>query len=432
MLEKKQIQNLIKNGFDIESISFEFEIPIEYVKICKQELESNKHTNIKIEIIRERYKKLFLEGDEIEIKQQPQVSQQDNELIEKVIMAIETKVQESVGLEQNEKKKIVRVILNELEKIKDCQLTIEQAEELIYLLNSEEPRGIGRGIEGRLNIYFDSVKLKLYRKLAKSIDIIQAQTDNIEELRLLSKKITYVMTQKDQITIGSVKDRINNKILTLTQKQAIDKIRNDIPESIDNIVLDIAQGRLDFESANLIIDKEAKKKTIGRPKTMFALTEEQCRRQILIQIRTIIAEKSSKYHIENPKITIEQLQKLCCIELEQAVRAVVENLIFSKDFERAKQVCNEFDSNDNKKMDYINTIQRLRKDIKNAEIGELVLKLIEMQSTPEEENACFELIEKGLRFGKTKMESISLGKSKNGLRDITLADVWNEEKQNCR
>lgn len=47
-------------------------------------------------------------------------------------------------------------------------------------------------------------------------------------------------------------------------------------------------------------------------------------------------EQPEKYHIENPKVTIKQMQELCGGDLEQSIRTVVNNLICSKDFEGAK------------------------------------------------------------------------------------------------
>ena len=40
MLGENEIKKLIEKGFDIGLISFEFDIPIEYVKKCKNELEN--------------------------------------------------------------------------------------------------------------------------------------------------------------------------------------------------------------------------------------------------------------------------------------------------------------------------------------------------------------------------------------------------------
>ena len=52
-----------------------------------------------------------------------------------------------------------------------------------------------------------------------------------------------------------------------------------------------------------------------------------------------------------------------------------------------------------------------------------------MSGTYEEEKSYFELIEKGLKMGNVKLGAVSLGKSQDGLRTITLADIWTDENQ---
>ena len=138
-------------------------------------------------------------------------------------------------------------------------------------------------------------------------------------------------------------------------------------------------------------------------------------------------EKPEKYHIKNPEKTIMQMQELCGGELEQSIRTVVNNLTSIKDFERAKKVCDSF-SNKDKESPLSKNIRTLRKSIRNEEIRDIVLKVINMNEM-EEERAYLELIEKGIKMGNVKLEEISLGKSQDGLRTITLADIWTDEKQ---
>lgn len=85
----EQIKKLIKKGFDPELISFELDIPIEKVKQCELELEletskklnlsknysdreknksKNKQARSEMELMRERYKKLFFQGNQIEVE----------------------------------------------------------------------------------------------------------------------------------------------------------------------------------------------------------------------------------------------------------------------------------------------------------------------------------------------------------------------------
>lgn len=139
-------------------------------------------------------------------------------------------------------------------------------------------------------------------------------------------------------------------------------------------------------------------------------------------------EKSEQYHIENPETTVMQIQELCGGELEQAIRTVVKNLTGIKDFERAKKICDKF-SGEDKESQIATYMRRLKKEIRNDEISDIVLKGINMNGTEEEDRAYFELIEKGLKMGNVKLNVVSLGKSQDGLRSITLADIWTDENQ---
>ena len=74
-------------------------------------------------------------------------------------------------------------------------------------------------------------------------------------------------------------------------------------------------------------------------------------------------------------------------------------------------------------------IRKLRKQIRNEEISDIVLKGLNMNGTEREERTYFELIEKGIKMGNIKLGAVSLGKSQDGLRNITLADIWVDENQ---
>lgn len=295
-------------------------------------------------------------------------------------------------------------------------------------MQSEELEKLKLSTTDKIDFYMNRNRRIIIRKLAEAIDIAQTQTEELEELKILERKLTTKMQQNNQVFVSAVKIKIRSKISKINQQKTIDRIINDIPEDIESIIKDIANGTLNIQTANEIIDKEAKKRVEEKHKTIFTLTEEQEKKQILIQIRTVLMEKSKQYHIENPETTVFQIQELCDGELEQAIRTVVKNLTSIKDFERAKEVCNKFSSKD-KGSPLSMYIRRLRNEIRNDEISDIVLKGINMNGTEEEENLYFELIEKGLKMGNVKLSEVSLGRSQDGLRSITLADIWSDENQ---
>ena len=441
----EEIKKLIKNGFDLELLSFELDIPIEEIRQYKLELETsnksnsvktysardiidskNKQAHLKMEQMREKYKKLSLKSNKSEVKISKELQKQDIELINSVIAEIEKIVNEMKGLSKKEKRKKVNYILLELKKIKDYPLTIEQAEELNSSIQSEELEKLNLNMTDKIDSYINRIKKAITRKLLEAIDIAQIQTENLDELETLYKKLTTKLQQNSPIYVDSLKSKIKNKIYRIKQQEASDRIKNDVPTEIESIIADIANGTLDIKLANEIIDEEAKKRLENKPKNKFSLTEEQEKRQILIQINSILMEKPEQYHIKNPKITIMQIQELCGWELEQAIRTVVNNLTCIKDFKTAKEVCDSFSNgyNDSQFSKYMVT---MKKGIKNAEIGDIVLRGLNMNGTEEDDRAYFDLIEKGIKMGNVKLGAVFLGKSQDGLRNIYLSDIWETE-----
>lgn len=442
--EVKEIKNLIKKGFDLELISFELDIPIEKVRQYKLELESmikndlvkhsakeiieskNKQAHLKFEQMREKYEELFFEDGKVETKKTQKITNRDDKLINLIISQIEEIENEMKQLPKNDRRN-ANLILTQLKKIEGYQLTINQAEKLNFLIQSEVLEGLNLNPTDKINYYLKINKKTIVRKLIEAIDISQAETQDIEELKKLEKKITARIQQSNPVITGAMRTKIKNKILRINQQKAIDKIRNDVPENIELIIKDLAKGTLDVQAANEILEDEAKKRVEGKTKTRFTLTEEQEKRQSLIQIKKILMENPEQYHIEKPEVTIMQIEELCNGGLEQAIRTVVKNLTGIKDFERAKEVCDKFSSR-NDENQIATYIMKLKKEIKNDEIGEMVLKGINMNGTYEEERAYLELIEKGLKLGRVKLEAVSLGKSQDGLKNITLADIWIDEE----
>ena len=440
--ELEEVKKLIRNGFDLELISFELDIPIEKIKQYKIELETtkksqstkkprtrekmnsrNKQANSKMQKMREKYNKLYFTSNRIETEKQKKLPRQNVELINSIIEYIKERIENIKGLSKQESVREVNKILTILKQIEDYQLTIEQAEKIYFLLQTVE---LNSNKIDKNNLYIDECKRIVIKKLVEAIDIAQAQTEEVEELKDLERRLTMEMQKNNQIVVGAVRSRIENKITKIIQQKTIERIRNNIPENIEFIIGELANGTLDFQIANEIIDKESKKRVERQPKTRFRLTEEQEKRQILIQIRRGLMENAEQYNIVNPEKTIIQIQTLCEGNLEQAILAVVKNLTNIKDFERAKKVCNKFSKEDSETS--VSTyIRMLKKQIRNEEISDIVLKGLNMQGTEKEEETYFELIEKGIKMGNINLKAVSLGKSQDGLRNITLADIWGDE-----
>ncbi len=480
---KEKIKKIIKYGFDLKLISFELDIPIEYLEKIKRELENEetkkktskysgkKEKFSKIEQMRRKYNALTGNKDKSKSKtcstkknnenkstvistkndsqnksmtmstknnkaetkrknpnDEEQSLKQQNELIEEAIRKLEEIIQTIPTLPKDEKNVKLIEILTELKKIETFNLNVEQAEKVYYLINIPELHALDRRYYRKIDYVFSIQRKINLNKLLENIQIAQAQTDDIEELKMLQKRITPQILQKNQLVASKLNSEITNKIYRIQKEKLVQEFKNNISENIIEIVKDLANGTVDIEKANLIIDAEAKKRVKNRHQNKFTLTEEQEKKQILVRIRQEITGNASKYKIINPSETISQMQNLCGGGIELAIKAVVENFIQRKEFETAENICNTYlMQRENPQLRKF--VIQLRKKVKYAEIGDLVLKVINTDMGKDEEDKLYEQIKIGVQTANLKLNEISIGKSKDGLRTIYLSDIWDETEQ---
>lgn len=442
MINKETIEMLLEKGFDPELISFELDIPIEELNRIKSEMErkdkssllnsgsrktDNKNQSIysKMEPIRQKYKEIFEKSNKPHIREQKGLSEEETELINSTITKIEELIEEMKLLSGKERRQKAKILLTEIRKIEDYQLTIEQSEKLYSLLQSGELRQLSSDVVDNIDSNIENKRRMAIRSLIKAIDIAQSQSEDIDELESLNKKLISKMRTYNKFAIETVRRKIENKISEIKSKKVIKENKDDIPQDIEHIIKELANGTLDTNEANEIIDKEAKRRVDSRTRNKFSLTEEQTRKQILTQIRNNLKRKSQQYDIQDAEKTIMQLKNLCGESAEESpIETVVESLINAKRYEKAKEVCEHFYKEDENIL-----FSRLKKQIRNHEFGDSILQKINTNRTIEEENVAFEQIERLLNISNVRLGSIPLGKSKDGLRDITLADIWIDEKK---
>lgn len=290
------------------------------------------------------------------------------------------------------------------------------------LLQEKELDSVNVSIEDRTDTVIRRARSSSMQKFISAIDEASTKINDIEELRRLSRKITLEMTRKNQILAGSSKTRIETKISKMIQDNYRNKMRNEVSPNIKTIIEQLATDTLDVIQAQNVIDEEAKAKVQNREPSKLGLSEEQERKQILVQIGTVLSEKYNEYEIINPKAAVMKLKDLCGIETDSALRIVVLNLIGHKDFKMASSVCDEFDTKGLKQK--TDMVERLRKQIKYAEISDFVLRGLQTPGNEEDEEMFFSTIERGMRSSNIKFKDVSLGKTQDGLRTITLADIW--------
>ncbi len=441
-INTKQIRELIEYGFDLELIAFELKVPMEEIRKYKEEIEERNRSigeEQKIERVlpddynrikqmRLKYNKLFFRGHPTE-KEMPtrKLSEKEHKIIDKIIIFTEKKCEEiKKCMSLNEKRDKADEVLSILKKIKGYPLSIEQSKKLYQLISGEELKGLKRNYGDTIDSDIENIKKMCMNCLVREVTAKIDEMETIEELKDLDKIITPEMKKKYYMIIGGAQNRISQKIARIQEKQAVDRINN-ISPSIIAIIENLANGEIDIEKSKHMIDQEVKEKIEKNPKSKFAVTEEQQRNLIKIQIRKALIDRANEFPIKEPQTTIYQLEQLCGGNIEVYINTVVENFLNRKEFEGAINICNQFlpKGNDMKVMQYARDLKR---KVRIAQFSDFALAGIRMKLPFEEQSSFLQLLEYGLKKENIEPEEIFLGKSKDGVKRITLEDVWPEEK----
>lgn len=430
------ISKLVDKGYDINLVSFEFDIPvqriIDYRRMIQVEqlkdrspIESRES---KMQIIRNKYYSLLSTrlGNNKTTKKK---FTEENKQVNSSIAKIEECIKKIHDAELKEKRRIAVIILSELKKIREYNLTISQAESLLKLLNSNELSTIPvLDCNDRIHYCINSERNRIIQKYIVAIDYDQSTTNDLDELKRLEKKLmSDILTRNGcKLSANALRSQITAKIERIKKQMVISNISNNVSKSISQIISSLADGSVDIDLAIRTIEEEARSRVESKPKTQFSLTIKQEKGQISHQIRKILVEKAESYQINNPDLFIKQLMQICEIDGENALSVLIRNLICRKEYNRAREICNRISVKDENGNIRTN-LKNLKKEIIIAELSDTFVKGMNLSRTFEEENSFFDFIKEALRKANISPRAIILSKSDDGMRTITLADVWPEE-----
>lgn len=422
---KEKIKKIIKRGYNLKLISAELKIPIEELEMYKNEIEkenqdktttniiTRKNTRIvrdstpynehsRMLMLKDKYYKLYNKGSKNNfIAEKRKLTEQENDKLEKLFEKIKEELPEVTKVEIgiNKRKKYAKKFSIQLEENTDILPYFDKIEE-IYLLFEQKTR----------------------RAFAKAVYEEAQSIDDIEMLKQFLNKIKNIKSKG--IAIESYEREIKTKLDKLIEEQKQKDRRNNETDEIKMIAQQLADGKVNMEETNRIIDAEAKRRYENSPKNKFSLTEEKQRKQILVQLGKMLSTQGEKYKIVNPEATLELLQTLCEAKLEPALASVNDNLLSCYRFEEAKQLCKKYYGQNPSNL----SIKLQKNKVKNAELSYLILRGIREINSLTEEKELYELLKNGLEMGNVKPESIDLGTNQDGSMKITLADILDEDK----
>ena len=103
-------------------------------------------------------------------------------------------------------------------------------------------------------------------------------------------------------------------------------------------------------------------------------------------------------------------------------------MISTNRIEEAKSFFDDIYRSENN-IDIKRNINGLLKKIRSAEIGDLVVRAIKARSTEKDDAQFYREIKKGIEQKSLSLETIELGRSRDGLKKISLSDVWPEKRE---
>ena len=437
---KEKIKKIIKRGYNLKLISAELKIPIEELEMYKNEIEkenqektttniiTRKNTRIvrdstpynehsRMLMLKDKYYKLYNKGSKNNfIAEKRKLTEQENDKLEKLFEKIKEELPEVTKVEIgiNKRKKYAKKFSIQLEENTDILPYFDKIEEIYLLFEQKNLNNLDKMILKTRSI--------TRRAFAKAVYEEAQSIDDIEMLKQFLNKIKNIKSKG--IAIESYEREIKTKLDKLIEEQKQKDRRNNETDEIKMIAQQLADGKVNMEETNRIIDSEAKRRYENSPKNKFSLTEEKQRKQILVQLGKMLSTQGEKYKIVNPEATLELLQTLCEAKLEPALASVNDNLLSCYRFEEAKQLCKKYYGQNPSNL----SIKLQKNKVKNAELSYLILRGIREINSLTEEKELYELLKNGLEMGNVKPESIDLGTNQDGSMKITLADILDEDK----
>lgn len=449
-ISKDILQGLIKDGFDINLIAFELDIPIEKLKEYQLELEKSSSKNIDNLIYRKKVnndisnmekninkmrKKYFSLHEKNESKKSifddsiisvHKVSVADLEKNNLMIDEIYRCFEEGNDKLPDEKRKIAREVYNTLCKSLDVKkLSLEQAVRLYDVLNHNLLKTYHR-YPGSDDVArkFLNYKKDVIKVLFDYISEKSKYTDDLKELESL-KEIAFKIDDTDnKIVVSTIRGNITNKIRRIKNQRLTDELKV-VPEEIIKIVEQLVLGNLNIQNARKVIESEAEKLVQDKKANGYSQYKyEDAKKRLEDQIHALLREDAKKYRIECIEELIEDLEKLTNKTRDAIIRTIIANLTERGEYMRAKALCEMCKGTDRNSDEYKN-FQGIKHSVERIEIGNSFLRLMNEINTKEEEIELYSKVMNARKNG-INLDNVSLGKSVTG-KELRLSYILDDE-----
>lgn len=425
---KEKIKKIIKRGYDLKLISVELKMPIEELEMYKNEIEkeSQESGHSSMLTLKENYYKLYSKKKENNnfANKTKTLTKQEKVKLEKIFKEIEKELPEvsKQSTSAYSRRTYARKFFAEIVKNQDILPYFDKVEQMYVLFAQDNLDNLASTCTDSIDRIITKIRSILSRALAKAIFEEAKSTNDVEVLKQFLNKIKNIKSKG--IAVENYEREINTKLNKLIVEQKQKDKRNNETDEIKMIAQQLADGKVNMEETNKIIDAEAKRRYENSPKNKFSLTEEKQRKQVLMQLSRMLSKQGEKYKIVDPEATLNLMQTLCEANLEPALVIINDNLLSWHRFEEAKQLSEKCYKENPSSLSI-----KLQKDrVKNEELSYLILEKIKETNSPTEEKQLYELLKDGLETGNVKPEKINLGMNEDKTQKITLADILNKDE----
>lgn len=429
--DKKLIKEIIADGYNrLDIISLETDISMEELLSMKEEVELEKKQKLstyvidynllqKMKQLRHNYELLYYSGANGEYANLQGNS--ENKVITEAIQRIEELIDnKSIGV-----RAIVLGIKDEIENLKQEEFSVDQAYKLVSLIyNKEKMTELLEERNKTINYVDDKNKISAVKKLVEAIEEQCKKANNVEQLKFLKSRLPYCIDSHKPVLVAALRMKLDSKISKLKSSESLYNMENNISKDMFELAESLTSIDPDINKIEEIIDREIEKRLESSPKTIYALNGEQHKTQIYYQLGKIFELHGKEYDIQNPEKMIDTLQKLFGMGLDSNIRMVIHGYIEKKQYKKAKDLCDKYANLVGKNQSILKSVNRIRSRIQMAEIGNIILKGMMVEATPEEQAKFYSVIENYLKQSKSTMSVIPLGRSQDGRREITLANIW--------
>lgn len=389
-------------------------------------------TNSKMNTMRKKYRDIYLgsnSGVQNNFKiEEEEPTEQDIEFVNEIISKVETRISKLESMKHKEKRESANEILQFLQVFYDVPCSLEQAEKMSKLISSTDLNELKAGRCDNVDSRIRKARVTVNKKLAELVESEAGKTDDYETMLKLEKKITYDM-EKNDFSLSSLKLRMQNKLRALQQQAATLRLKNDISDGIKDITRALISDNADIDDIKQKIDTEAQIMLANRPtKGYFALNESHYKEQVFMKIRTLLSENADEFPIEDLSVSMERFSKVYNKNFSMTLRSVTENFVARGKYSEAKDFCSKYivrPSIDDEEPETSKSARVVKREVLGAEIGDMVVRQINEPIVPDDE--FMQMLETRMKNDRVSKSFISLGKSRNGVKQITLQDVWYED-----